>query len=70
MAEFNQCLKPGAKEMTSDRRVAEALNRIADAIQANAQATELLARATSGEFDQQGDSDDLPALDLSGRPLR
>lgn len=37
-----------------------ALNRIADAI-------ELLARATAGEFDQE--DDDLPPTDISGRPI-
>lgn len=49
------------------------LNRIADAIQANAQATELLARATAGEFGDAGDVE--PALgqslsDVPGRGLR
>lgn len=41
---------------------AKALNRIADAI-------ELLARATAGEFDQEGGEVE-PAVDLSGRPMR
>lgn len=45
------------------------LNRIADAIQANADATIVLARATAGEFDQEGGEVE-PAVDLSGRPIR
>lgn len=36
-----------------ERELIEALNRIAEAIQANADATVLLARATAGEFDEQ-----------------
>ena len=48
--------------------VAEALNRIADALERQAEATLLLARATAGEFDE--DEDVEPATDLTGRPLR
>ena len=47
---------------------AGALNRIADALERQAEATILLARATAGEFDQGEDVE--PATDLTGRPLR
>lgn len=45
-----------------------ALSRIADAIFENARATELLARATAGDFDQQ-EGDEPPLRDLAGRPI-
>jgi hypothetical protein len=48
--------------MSEIEQVCAALNRIADAI-------ELLARATAGEFDQEGGEVE-PAVDLSGRPIR
>ena len=35
-------------------KVVKALNRIADAIQSNADSTKLLAMATAGEFDEEG----------------
>jgi len=46
--------------------IACALNRIADAIQANAKATELLARATAGEFDEQ---EEMPEATVQGKGM-
>jgi hypothetical protein len=48
--------------------IVAALNRIASAIEANAQATEMLARATAGEFDPEERDD--PVMGLSGKPLK
>lgn len=50
------------------RALIESLNRIAAGIEANAQATEMLARATAGEFDQQ-DEEPGREMGLNGRPL-
>lgn len=55
-------------EMDVAQSIVEAMNRIATAIESNAKATELLARATAGEFD--GDDTAEPELDMAGRPLR
>lgn len=55
-------------EMDVARSIIEGMNRIAAAIEANAKATELLARATAGEFDADGTQE--PELDMAGRPLR
>jgi hypothetical protein len=46
----------------------DALLAIAAAIDRQAEATVLLARATAGEFDQGEEVE--PATDLTGRPLR
>lgn len=46
----------------------KALGEIAAAIDRQAEATVLLARATAGEFDQGEEVE--PATDLTGRPLR
>jgi hypothetical protein len=54
-------------EVDAIRGITEALNRIAGALEANAAATELLARATAGELDQ--DHEDVPLRDLAGRPI-
>jgi hypothetical protein len=48
--------------------VAAGLNRIADAGFACAAAMELLARATAGEFDEQGGEVERQ-VDMAGRPL-
>ena len=37
-----------------EEKIIAALNRIADAIHANAEATHALAMATAGEFDEEG----------------
>lgn len=42
-----------------EAQIIKALNRIAKAMEAQAEATELLARATAGEFDA-GDEERLP----------
>lgn len=42
------------------KEVADALNRIADALERQAEATVLLAQATAGEFDDQGEEEPGP----------
>lgn len=60
---------PPLSEMDFAKAIVAALNRIASAIESNAQATEMLARATAGEFDQQDDPGDRE-VGLNGRPLK
>lgn len=48
--------------------VLRAAEIVAEAIDRQAEATVLLARATAGEFDEGEDVE--PATDLTGRPLR
>lgn len=45
---------------------AKALNRIADALERNAEATLLLARATAGEFDEQ---EEMPEATVQGKGM-
>lgn len=56
-----------AKALSIMDAAVAALNRIADAIEASAKATELLARATAGEFDEGGEVE--RQVDMAGRPL-
>lgn len=51
--------------MTEIDKVVKALNGIAEAIREQAQATVLLARATSGEFDDPGEEE----IDPEAKPL-
>lgn len=54
---------PSPPEVGGDgeiNKVVKALNGIADAIREQAQATVLLARATSGEFDDEGEEEPDP----------
>ena len=43
-------------ETNETDKIVKALNRIADAIQSNADSTKLLAMATAGEFDEEAPS--------------
>lgn len=49
----------GGPYQSSETQVIKALNRIAKALESQAEAIELLARATAGEFDA-GDEERLP----------
>lgn len=52
--------------MPSMSEEAKALNRIADALERNAEATLLLARATAGEFDEQ---EEMPEATVQGKGM-